>query len=688
MTLSLKRRNVYLIDLGTGTDRNLLPLSIGLIASYARSLPQLAQTCDFQLLFLRRSHDEMARDLERPFVVGLASYVWNARATLSLARAIKAAHPGALIVLGGYSVPKAPDRVAAFFSNHPWVDVLVHGEGEYTFADLLVRLLSDRDLAQVEGISFRGRDAEQGFVTTARRGRIDSLDSIPSPFLNGIFDDLMARLGKYVTGAVWETNRGCPFSCTFCDWGNSDVSKVKKFDVDRLHAEIDWMSRNKIYYIYGADANFGIFYDRDLEIAGRIADRCEATGYPKYLMINWTKNSHERIVAIADRLAKGGVMTSVTLAMQSFHGATLDAIKRSNIKQNSLIGLKKAFHDRDLPTYTEIILGLPMEDYNTFRHGVEEAMTRRLSDHFVIYLCTLLENTEMATATYRLKYKLESRYCVIGMSRRQFDESEEPEVEEFVVGTSTMPIWEWQKSYLFGYMTTALFNHRVAFFPMHYLQSEFGTSHGDFVEFCNEELVANPGDYPQLYKALRHIRSQSELILRGESSMSGPEGLEKYSLTPHEAALALMIYDVERLYRDLGALILQFCAKRGFVISKPLLDSILRYQRLRMPAWRESVSGEHLFQDNVPEYFDALASGSELPVLTNTPTLVVIEQLLPAEAYTDFAVKLVRGGHTLMINGARLGGQNRQPIPIRAVGSALGVGRIRSVALHDGSMKV
>ena len=664
MSLFNNRKNVYLIDLGTGTDRNLLPLSSGLIVSYARSLPALNHAYDFHLLFLREPPEEMARGLQRPFVVGLACYVWNPKATLAVARAIKALHPSALIVLGGYSVPKNSDKCQIFFVDHPYIDILVHGEGEYTFAELLGQLLlDDVDFTQIDGISFRSISTNR-LVTTKQRARIENLDTIPSPFLNGVFDDLMMRYKQHITGAIWETNRGCPFSCTFCDWGNADVSKIYKWDIQRLRAEIDWMSRNEIYYIYGADANFGIFYERDLEIAGHVADCCEATGYPRYLMINWTKNSHDRIVSIAERLTKGGVLTSVTLAMQSYNQGTLEAIKRRNIKQDSIVSLKKAFHDRNLPTYTELILGLPMEDYSTFRHGIDESMTRRLDDHFVIYLCTLLKNTEMDSEEYRAKYALESRFCDVGMSRRQFDQSSESEVEEFVVGTSTMPILEWQKSYLFAYMATALFNHRIAFFIMHYIQNELGTSHADFVEFCIDEISQNEDSFPGIGRAVRHIRRQSDLILQGENSMSGPEGLELYSLTPHEAGLALMIHDPESLYLELGKLTTRFFYRFATEVSEELLSSILRYSRLRMPSWKENLSNKYSFPNNVPTYFDALVGGRELPVFTNTPTSLIIQQKVSPGDYSDFAVRLVRGGHTLIVNEARLENEPKLTIPI------------------------
>jgi radical SAM superfamily enzyme YgiQ (UPF0313 family) len=41
---------------------------------------------------------------------------------------------------------------------------------------------------------------------------------------------------------LWETNRGCPFQCTFCDWGSATAAKVNQFELDRLLREVDWFA--------------------------------------------------------------------------------------------------------------------------------------------------------------------------------------------------------------------------------------------------------------------------------------------------------------------------------------------------------------------------------------------------------------------------------------------------------------
>ena len=63
-----------------------------------------------------------------PIAIGLALYMWNLRASMNLAAKIKECFPSVPIVCGGYSVPKEIYRKAEFFAEHPYVDILVHGD--------------------------------------------------------------------------------------------------------------------------------------------------------------------------------------------------------------------------------------------------------------------------------------------------------------------------------------------------------------------------------------------------------------------------------------------------------------------------------------------------------------------------------------------------------------------------------
>lgn len=185
---------------------------------------------------------------EGPVVLLLSNYVWSHRENLKVAAMVKGRSPDSLVIAGGPDTPAYPADCEAYLRSHPEVDLVVRGEGEATVVAVLDALdgrLVGRDgdlsvLADVEGVAFRdGGDV----VRTPDRPRIADLDLLPSPYLSGLFD---AYGEATVAMAILETNRGCPYGCTFCDWGSATRSRIRQFSLDRVLAEIEWLGRHRI----------------------------------------------------------------------------------------------------------------------------------------------------------------------------------------------------------------------------------------------------------------------------------------------------------------------------------------------------------------------------------------------------------------------------------------------------------
>jgi radical SAM superfamily enzyme YgiQ (UPF0313 family) len=134
-----------------------------------------------------------------------------------------------------------------------------------------------------------------------------------------------------------ETNRGCPYKCTFCDWGSLTYSKVKQFGLTRVFHELEWMADNKIGYLDVADANFGIFVERDNMIVDKLIEVQKRTGYPYRTGWSWAKNQKSEVVAIAKKLINSGHFNNgLTISLQSLDENTLKTIKRNNLGINKI----------------------------------------------------------------------------------------------------------------------------------------------------------------------------------------------------------------------------------------------------------------------------------------------------------------------------------------------------------------
>ncbi len=623
------RENVYLIDLGTGTDRGLLPLACGLIASYCNSIPQISDHFNIYVRMMDEGIEGLIDEIEDPAVVGISCYCWNFLGSVDLSKRLREKYPEVTIVWGGPSIPARPHRIKEFVKEYDYVDILVHNEGELTFANLLLSRLSGESLSNCAGITYCHADGS--YITTPPRDRIQDFTNIPSPFLNGLFDDLMKRYRDYIVGALWETSRGCPFKCSFCDWGSALVNKVNRLPIERAIKEIEWVSNNKMHYVYATDANFGITVKRDLEIAEGVVEIASRNGYPHTLILNWTKNSHQNIVKIADTLFTGGITTNVTLSYQSFHEPTLKAIQRDNIKPAYLKKLKQEFHDKKCATYNELILGLPEETLDTFISGIDKGLSHNLRDQLSIYLCCILVNTDLKEDVE--KYGIETRECAVGLNRRKF-KFPRFGVDEIVVKTSTMSLEEWKRAYEVSFIFQSFYNLRVAFFVAVYLKMIHDIEISQFVISVIDTVDAHPGLFPIFTKAISHVRHNRQLILDSKASVSEVKGSDGVAFTPHEAMTFLLLNHIDETYKELHEIV-----KIGYPnIGTERLDEVMLYQKLRMPTF-ETTNKEQDFNTTIPVFFEQVSSGHAISLIRISPTTVKFAQ--PVHGY-DTAIEFNR----------------------------------------------
>ncbi|MDO9398588.1 MAG: radical SAM protein, partial [Herbiconiux sp.] len=367
-------------------------------------------------------------DPEARFVVAFTVYFWNRPQTMAAAELIKAARPNAVIVVGGNDVTHQQDAV---FAETPAVDVLVHGEGELRFVELCRNLVNGRDpIEEVLGVS-AVRDGS--VLTTPAAPRITELDSIPSPLLDPVYDDADLAGTRMI---IYETNRGCPYTCAFCFWGGATNAKVRQFSLERITAELDRIVRAAApnAHLFVADANFGILR-RDLDIARIFVDLCEKYDKRIVFMTNWAKNSNSKVVEIAEVLYDRGLLPAVTLSAQSFDSHTLQLAQRGNIKSERYDTLLVEFRDRGIPTYTDLIWGLPGESLGTHLAGIERVL--QAGGCPVVWPLLLLNNTEYASDTFGAQHPLI-------VERRPGDVSNPDLVADVVLGHPDLTEAEWR----------------------------------------------------------------------------------------------------------------------------------------------------------------------------------------------------------------------------------------------------
>jgi len=460
------------------SGQNYLPYSIACLRSYVEAhAPERGRYTFLPMIYKRMPVRDIVAQMKGADVVGFSAYVWNANISLEAARRLKAQKPGIVIVFGG---PQVPDKPESFLRQHPFIDIVVHNEGEKTFLQLLERLPA-RDWEGLAGVSFLRPDGRCFKAPAAERMR--DLEEVPSPFFNGTFDQLVASNPQEKWIGLWETNRGCPFQCTFCDWGSATAAKVNKFEMERLYKELDWFASNGVEYIFVCDANFGI-QKRDVEIAERVAEIRKRTGFPQGFSVQNTKNATERAYLTQKILSDAGLNKGVALSMQSLDETTLKNIKRDNISLETYLELSRRFTKDKVETYSDLILALPGETYDSYVEGIDTLIRAGQHNRIQFNNLSILPNAEMGDPDYLKKFGMvtvKSDIINIHGSKEELDD-DVAEIQDLVIETYSMSQADWRRTRAISWMAAFLHFDKIVQIPIILIHELTGIAYRDIFE--------------------------------------------------------------------------------------------------------------------------------------------------------------------------------------------------------------
>lgn len=397
-----------------------VPLALGMLAAtiIRHQDGRLLET--FDLRPIRRETATTLAAVQADPVPGLflfSNYLWSAPENLELSRRVKELAPGSVTVHGGPSTPKYEGDVRRFLDEHPHVDVMVLGEGERTVVEVLERLGAGLDVDAVAGVAGTiVRTTDGRIVRGPERERIADLSELPSPYLMGLFDHLD---GGVLDLMPLETNRGCPYGCTFCDWGSATMSRVRSFPIDRVVAEMEWIARRGVGTLFIADANFGIL-PRDLTLAERLVELAQRHGAPRTVLVSFAKHQTMRAVDIVRTWIEGGVVTEGSIALQSSDPETLEIIRRTNIRVERYDELTEAFRDMGLPLAVDLMLGLPGSTVDSFRADLQRCIDGELTAR--IYPTVVLPNSPMNDPDYQRDHAIRTDASGIVIGASSFDD--------------------------------------------------------------------------------------------------------------------------------------------------------------------------------------------------------------------------------------------------------------------------
>lgn len=618
-----------------------LPYSIGLLYAFVKKNSSDPERFDFNsIIYKRKLLDDCFEHLKDRNVVLFSTYVWNENISLEIAKKLKKYDKTKFIIFGGPSVPDNKfGKAEAYLKKNNFIDILVHQEGERTILKLLDEYPNNK-LFETPNISYF---ENKKYKNIPNLPRLKDFEKVPSPYLTGIFDDLIRENPKEKWLASWETNRGCPFSCTYCDWGSATNSKVARMHLDRVFAELDWFSKNKVEFIFCCDANFGML-PRDYDIALKAAENKKKYGYPHVLSVQNTKNARERAYKVQKLLADTGLSKGVTLAMQSIDMHTLKNIKRDNISIEDYQELQKRFTKDNIPTYTEFILGLPGDTYDSFAKGVSDVIDSGQHNRIQYNNLSILPNAEMADPDYLKNNKIRIVEGPIVNIHGSLDESPQDGIHErqqLVISTNTLSFKDWKKTRIYASISELIYFNKLLQIPLLVLNKI------EKIEFqaLFEYFMNSPKKYKVLHRINKNFDDHATQISKGKSEFLYKDGLLDIYWPPGEYEyINLVLNDqLDNFYREIDEYFSELCtSKFNKLIFKQSLE--LNQKMMRLPHNTENIKFEDKY--NIFDSYQSILKLGDFNFSESQPKfLKIINNDLKFKNINDWLKNVIWYGH-------------------------------------------
>lgn len=359
-----------------------------------------------------------------PDVLGISLYVWNFNKVMTVAKWVREHYPNCLIISGG------PQQYFKYdddwFKKYPFIDGSLPGEeyGENCIADLLDNLNDDNTVNwnNVTGVVYPSKNRSMMMTSNRRIYKKDlkwdyapyamQFDLVEAWFKQAlIYKHETPHLQWDYPAAKAETTRGCPYGCTFCDWGGGINSKVIKRSLESVRDDAKALADLKFALIYLCDANFGIFKDRDVEVTKIWAEIKKQTGFPKVFHIGGgyakTKHAKEAIRSILTIIAENELdyIQSYKVPIQTFNDQILANIDRVNppleMHQELSAYMRENYGFRP---HAEMIMGLPGQTVDNWYWELEQLAENDFAPQ--IYPWVLLPEAPGSNPEYIKKYDI------------------------------------------------------------------------------------------------------------------------------------------------------------------------------------------------------------------------------------------------------------------------------------------
>ncbi len=297
-------------------------------------------------------------------IVGISCLTSSAPVAFSLIRKIKEYNGNILTVLGNIHASVFAEDI---LRTNEAVDVIVHGEGEYTMLELVRAWEENIDFTNIDDISFK-RDGQ--VIRTKPRALLEDLDELPYPSWHllpfkkyGLL--LFADINK--PALTISGSRGCPYNCIFCSVAQIS-RKYRKRRAEKIVNEVEHLISNfGVKQIGFIDPTFSLFREDGLEFCEEMIKR------DLNKKVVWICET--RVDKVDRELLRAMAMAGCKRILYGIESGRQKGI--DNIKKNfSLDIVRQAIHNtkkEGIQTVGLFMLGLPGDTKESIKKTIQFA---------------------------------------------------------------------------------------------------------------------------------------------------------------------------------------------------------------------------------------------------------------------------------------------------------------------------
>jgi len=473
-----------------------------------------------------------------PKVIGISVYIWNEIFSHSVAKELKRQLPDSIIVFGGpqCDIKYNPD----FFKKYPHVDLVIPGDayGELSICNILDNITESNGKTNTKTLDyayFPDSDGNVQFNPLAPKKRDFKWPNNPYRAQQATLQPIIANFPKE-NSTLWitiETSRGCPYKCSFCDWGGGTYTKTVKKPFGTVLDEITWVGENKIYAIYFTDANFGMF-DIDIEYAKHIVKVSKEYGFPKQVYICPTKVKLNNLYEIYKLLAGANLLAHYQISIQDLNDDVKKNVDRIDFSFEEQVSMFKRLQEiKYLPVFIECILGLPGSSIATIKDSIQRISLEKLpfpiGHHWI-----LLPATPAYDPEFREKFKLQTikgkssdGIGATSIIKQKENRTGDPGVNssrtgvddistEYVVGSYSYTPADWIEMNQLQVFVASMQQTEILAPLADYLWQEHNINYGEFFHTCLQTVLHDQRVDSELRKDLSRLTETLDDWLAGK----------------------------------------------------------------------------------------------------------------------------------------------------------------------------